>query len=204
MRDRCIRISRDRRERLAKMQGGGNLLANRRMRRTLAIVSFVVLGIVLPLHYELRKSNGQPLLLSHDGRTRQTLDVLRTQLECFHRDCRRYPTDHEGLWALMLNPGETNWHGPYVPKVPPDLWRHRYYYGCTNNTIYLWSAGPDGRPYTADDIQAPAPNLDYVRTSATKSAPKPVGEDTLIQLITTQRAQELMQQTQTNRQLDGK
>ena len=114
MRDRCIRISRDRRERLFRMQRGGNLLATRRMRRTLAIVAFVVLGVLLPMDYMLRKPGDPALVLTHEARTRQTLGVLRTELECFRRDCGRYPTDAEGLWALVLNPGLTNWCSSYV------------------------------------------------------------------------------------------
>ena len=192
MRDRCIRISRARRERLFRMQRGGGLLATRRMRRTLAIVSFVVLGVLLPMDYMLRKSGGEPPVLSSDGRTRQTLSVLRTKLECFHRDCGRYPTDTEGLWALVLNPGPTNWCGPYLTKIPPDLWRHRYFYGCTNDAVYLWSAGPDGIPHTADDIPAPPPDLVYVMTTATNEPPRPSGEETVVEIITTRRAQELM------------
>ena len=193
MRDRCIRISRARRERLFRMQRGGNILATRRMRRTLATVAFVVLGVLLPIDYMLHKSDRPTLVLTHDGRTRQTLSVLRTELECFRRDCGRYPTDTEGLWALVLNPGVTNWCGPYITQVPPDLWRHRYFYACTNNAVRLWSAGPDGIPNTADDIQAPPPDLDYVAT-ATNKPPAPDGEETVIEIITTQRAQELMGQ----------
>ena len=199
MRDRCIRISRDRRERLAKLQRGGGLLATRRMRRTLAIVAFVVLGILLPMDYMLHKTKGQELVLTYDGRTRQTLGVLRTKLECFHRDCGRYPTDREGLWALALNPGMTNWCGPYLMKIPPDLWRHRYYYGCTNDTAYLWSAGPDGVPNTADDIPAPLPDLVYVVRTATNGPPLLHSEDTTIEIITTRRARELLKQARTNR-----
>ena len=199
MRDRCIRISRDRRDRLFRMQRGGGLLATRRMRRTLAIVSFVVLGILLPLDYMMRRTGGQPPVLSYDGRTRQTLGVLRTKLECFRRDCGRYPADAEGLWALALNPGATNWGGPYLSKIPPDLWRHRYFYGCTNDTVRLWSAGPDGIPHTADDIPAPPPALVYVAATATNGPPRQIGEETVIEIITTRRAQELMGQARTNR-----
>lgn len=198
MRDRCIRISRDRRARLAKMQRGGGLLATRRMRRTLAIVSFVVLGVLLPLDYMLRKDGVSIPSLSRDDRTRQSLGVLRTKLECFYRDCGRYPTGQEGLWALVLNPGLTNWHGPYLTKVPPDLWRHRYNYSLSNDTVVLWSCGPDGQPYTADDMHAPPPDLVYVIQSATNDPPQPTGEETTIEIITTRRARDLIVQSGTN------
>jgi len=200
MRDRCIRISRDRRERLFRMQRGGNLLATRRMRRTLAIVAFVVLGVLLPMDYMLRKPGDPALVLTHEARTRQTLGVLRTELECFRRDCGRYPTDAEGLWALVLNPGLTNWCGPYVTKVPPDLWRHQYFYRCTNNTVEIWSSGPDGLPNTADDLHAPPPDLAYVAKTAQIGSPEQHSEDTAIEIITTRHARELLRQASpTNR-----
>ncbi len=175
------------------MQRGGNLLATRRMRRTLAIISFVVLGVLLPLDYMLRKTGGLPLSLTHDARTLQSLGVMRTKLECFRRDCGRYPTEHEGLWALALNPGVTNWRGPYLKQVPPDLWRRRYNYSETNGTITLWSAGPDAIPHTADDVIAPPPDMAYVAASATNEPPRPTGDETVIEIITSQRAQELLQ-----------
>jgi general secretion pathway protein G len=198
MRDRCIRISRDRRARLAKMQRGGSLLATRRMRRTLAIVSFVVLGVLLPLDYILRKDGGPMPSLSRDDRTRQSLGVLRTKLECFYRDCGRYPSGQEGLWALVLNPGLTNWHGPYLTKIPPDLWRHRYNYSLSNDTVVLWSCGPDGQPYTADDVSAPPPDLVYVIQTATNEPPQQTGEETTIELITSRHARELITRCGTN------
>ncbi len=193
MRDRCVRLSRERRERLGRMQRGGNLLATRRMRRTLAIVAFVVLGVLLPLDHMLRKNGGPPRFLTSDARTLQSLGVIRTKLECFHRDCGRYPTEQEGLWALALNPGVTNWRGPYLKQVPPDLWRRRYIYSETNGTISLWSAGPDTLPHTADDVVAPPPDMAYVAASATNEPPRPTGEETVIEIITSQRARELLQ-----------
>lgn len=199
MRDRCIRISRARRERLAKKHVSGSLLATRRMRRTMAIVGFVVLGILLPMNYMMRKKDGQIAPLTREGRTLQTLGVLRTKLECFRRDCGRYPTDREGLWALVLDPGHTNWHGPYLTKIPPDLWWRRYHYSCSNETVSLWSDGPDGLPYTPDDLHAPPPDLAHVAATATNQPPPRTSEDTYIEILTTRRAEEIMRQAHTNR-----
>jgi hypothetical protein len=199
MRDRCIRISRARRDRLAKMHVSGGLLATRRMRRTLTIVAFVVLGVLLPTDYMLRHKGSKELVYTHEGRTMLTLGTLRTQLECFRRDCGRYPTDLEGLWALRYDLGATNWHGPYVPKVPPDLWRNPYRYGCTNDAVCLWSDGPDGRPHTADDLQAPPPDLDYVRITATNLPRARTSEDAEISILTTRQAAEQLLRSVTNR-----
>jgi type II secretion system protein G len=192
MRDRCVRLSRERRERLGRMQQGGSLLGTRRMRRTLALVAFAVLGVLLPLNHMLRKHGGVPRFLNYDDRTRQSLGVLRFKLECFRRDCGRYPTEQEGLWALALNPGVTNWRGPYLTKIPPDLWRRRYIYSETNGAITLWSAGPDAIPHTADDLDAPLPDMAAVAADATNPPPVQTDEP-VIEIITSDRAHQLIQ-----------
>ena len=183
MRDRSIRINRDRRDRLWRMRKGDGLLATRRMRRTLAIVAFVVLGVFLPLHHLLNRTNPLPQL-SPEERATRNLGVLRTALECFHRDCSRYPTDAEGLLALVRNPAVPHWRGPYLRLLMPDPWRNDYFYGYTNKTVTLSSNGPDGMPGTADDIPAPPPDLAYVQATATNAPYQARGEDTFVEILT--------------------
>ncbi|MDD5520364.1 MAG: type II secretion system protein GspG [Kiritimatiellae bacterium] len=77
---------------------------------------------------------------------------LRMALEMFQRDCGRYPTTKEGIVALINNPGELTWKGPYVTFTRPDPWKHPYHYNFTNNTVILFSYGPDQTPNTADDV----------------------------------------------------
>ncbi len=82
---------------------------------------------------------------------------FETALDAFYIDTRRYPSQSEGLNALVASPAMmTNWHGPYVRSIPPDPWNRPYVYvipGVHNKTGFdLSSDGPDGRPGTADDI----------------------------------------------------
>jgi len=165
------------------MRKGDGLLATRRMRRTLAIVAFVVLGVFLPLHHLLNRTNPLPQL-SPEERATRNLGVLRTALECFHRDCSRYPTDAEGLLALVRNPAVPHWRGPYLRLLMPDPWRNDYFYGYTNKTVTLSSNGPDGMPGTADDIPAPPPDLAYVQATATNAPYQARGEDTFVEILT--------------------
>jgi general secretion pathway protein G len=92
---------------------------------------------------------------------REELQVLRTALEDFRRDCRRYPATAEGLEALVHNPGMRRWSGPYVNLIKPDPWTNRYLYAYEDGRVLLRSCGPDGTPETADDLTAeptaPAP-----------------------------------------------
>lgn len=85
---------------------------------------------------------------------------LRLPLESFKLSMGSYPTTEEGLQALVTAPGSNsgNWRGPYYEskEAPKDPWGtpYRYAYpGSHNTTRYdIWSAGPDKKDGTADDI----------------------------------------------------
>lgn len=65
-----------------------------------------------------------------------------------------YPKSLQDLVQKPRN--ATNWHGPYLDKIPVDPWGNTYFYDCPgkhNPDGYdLFSAGPDGRIGTEDDI----------------------------------------------------
>ena len=171
MRDRWIRSSRDRRDRLARMRRDTSVLGSRRLRFTLVVVAFVVLGVVLPLRYMTHESAAEKEL-PPDIRATQNLWALRTAIECFRRDCGRYPTTAEGLRSLVRPLAQLpSWKGPYIELLKPDYWRHPYVYQCTNDIPVLFSLGPDGRAGTADDIAAPLPDLSFVYDTTPSNAP---------------------------------
>ena len=66
---------------------------------------------------------------------------IKSALDSFRIDCDRYPTEGEGLAALLTAPsGLTDkWKGPYVPgsEVPKDPWGGTYIYQ------YPGSGSPD-------------------------------------------------------------
>ena len=121
------------------------------------VLSSVIVGRLLFTHV-----SDAPLLPSEqrafEVRCRKELQALRTGLEWFRAHCKRYPTDAEGLRALVRDPGVPGWHGYYVDQLPPDPWGHPYVYGCTNGTVYLRGSGADGIAGTADDIASPEPD----------------------------------------------
>jgi hypothetical protein len=60
----------------------------------------------------------------------------------------RYPSDGEGLQALIEAPGDAkNWDGPYLKKaVPRDPWGNDYSYSAGGQAGYeLGSLGADGK-----------------------------------------------------------
>jgi len=82
---------------------------------------------------------------------------LETALDLFQSDTGRYPTEQEGLDALLTAPKDiSNWNGPYIRKIRKDPWGNAYiyHYPPTHNksSIDLLSPGPDGKEGTPDDV----------------------------------------------------
>jgi general secretion pathway protein G len=83
--------------------------------------------------------------------------VLEGMIDAFQVDTGRFPTNDEGLRALVESPANVkNWQGPYIKKgVPNDPWGNPYVYrypGTHQQNGYdLFSMGPDGRE-GGDDI----------------------------------------------------
>ena len=82
---------------------------------------------------------------------------IKTALDRYKLDNGRYPIGTNGLLQLhQKTDGATNWSGPYLDKIPVDPWGNQYFYECpgnhNTNGYDLFSAGPDGRMGTEDDI----------------------------------------------------
>jgi general secretion pathway protein G len=117
------------------------------------LVIMLVLGGLFVARLRVRPARGRDPAI----KARRDLYALRVAVERFRLDCGRYPASAEGLKALVLDPPAPGWRGPYVNLVRPDPWRRPYLYAVTGGAVDVRSAGPDGRPYTADDIGSPAP-----------------------------------------------
>jgi type II secretion system protein G len=79
---------------------------------------------------------------------------IKSALDAYQVDNGRYPKSLQDL--IQQASDASNWHGPYLEKFPVDPWGHKYIYaypGKHNPNGYdLFSAGPDGKPGTGDDI----------------------------------------------------
>ena len=94
-----------------------------------------------------------PQVLKYLGRAKEDVvkvqeDALGTSLDLFMLDVGRYPTQQEGLPALVANPGGLQtWHGPYLKAtvVPNDPWGRPYQYRIPgqNGDYDLWTLGAD-------------------------------------------------------------
>ena len=83
------------------------------------------------------------------------IDALAKSLDTFRLDVGRYPSNEEGLRALMVRPESvTGWNGPYLKKeIPLDPWKnaYAYTYPVANGDFQIKSLGKDGRPGGADE-----------------------------------------------------
>jgi general secretion pathway protein G len=95
-----------------------------------------------------------PQVLKYLGRAKEDVvkvqtQALQTSLDLYLLDIGRYPTDQEGLQALVQQPpGLDQWHGPYVTKASSliDPWGRPYVYHQQGQQgdYDLYSLGPDG------------------------------------------------------------
>jgi len=81
---------------------------------------------------------------------------IKSAIDQFEQDNGNYP---KSLQDLVQPPADAkNWRGPYFTptNLPTDPWGNPYIYeypGKHNKNGYdLFSAGPDGKPGTKDDI----------------------------------------------------
>jgi len=92
-------------------------------------------------------------------RAKSDIQTLTMQLELYQAMNGFLPSTEQGLLALVAapttNPKPTHWM-KLIGKAPLDPWGHPYLYknpGIHNPNSYdIYSAGPDGKPDTNDDI----------------------------------------------------
>ena len=82
------------------------------------------------------------------------MENLGSALDLFYLDAGRYPSNEEGLTALVQQPASVSfWNGPYLKTktVPKDPWGHDYLYRShgQDGPYHVGSLGPDGRESSA-------------------------------------------------------
>jgi general secretion pathway protein G len=89
---------------------------------------------------------------THDARVgsaQASVAELRSALERFYIHMDRYPTNEEGLNALVEPPAGSadQWRGPYIERLRLDPWGNPFQYrvpGSQNRAFDVWSRGADG------------------------------------------------------------
>jgi general secretion pathway protein G len=112
------------------------------------MVVVVILGILAVLIV--------PRVLGRSDEARQAaakhdIATLMQSLKLYHLDNGRYPTNDQGLQALVAKPSSapvpSNWK-PYLDKLPKDPWGNTYQYLSpgVHSEIDVFSLGADGQP----------------------------------------------------------
>lgn len=97
-----------------------------------------------------------PQVLKYLGRAKTNsahiqIESLAGALDLFRLDVGRYPTQTEGLQALLEHPtGLDTWNGPYLKQksIPLDPWNRPYTYKIPGDhgEYDLYTLGADGAP----------------------------------------------------------
>lgn len=142
-------ISAERLRAAARRRSGGSALRDTKGGFTLVelLVVLVILGLVMGLV--------GPKVLGYLGSSREKtvhlqIESFASALDLFYLDYGRYPTNSEGLQALVKRPGSSShWSGPYLKQanIPVDPWGNPYEYHVPGKAgpYSITSAGPDGR-----------------------------------------------------------
>lgn len=76
------------------------------------------------------------------------IGMLMASLDSYRLDVGHYPSQNEGLEALVVDPGEDKWDGPYLKKgLPKDPWDNDYVYANpgSHGEVDISSLGADLR-----------------------------------------------------------
>jgi len=104
-----------------------------------------------------------PKMIGRVGESRQTvakqqIEGFSSALEMFKLDTTKYPTQEQGLDALVTEPqGVSNWKGPYLKKkfIPKDPWgnNYTYIYPGEHGDFDIVSYGADGNTGGEDEAK---------------------------------------------------
>jgi general secretion pathway protein G len=83
------------------------------------------------------------------ARTASDIRQIESALKFYRLDNYRYPTQSQGLQALITAPSgseATSWNGPYLETVPKDAWKQDYRYanpGTHGKPVEVYTLGAD-------------------------------------------------------------
>ena len=133
-----------------RWEGVMSVTDTRNSERGFTLIELIVVLVILSLLAAVVVPNiYKHLSTSRSQIARVQIGEFESALSLFAFDVGRYPTQAEGLEALVSNPGNLpSWNGPYLKKaLPMDPWGKPYVYripGTHGIEFDLFSYGPDG------------------------------------------------------------
>ena len=132
----------------------------RRMRTGFSMVELMAVLIILGLLFALVAGNVMGKVdKAKETTTKANLKSLHNAVKSFRMDTGRYPTEDEGLYALIEAPMdlETYPEEGYLDttELPMDAWGNEYIfelYPESGKPFVIRSLGPDGELDTEDDL----------------------------------------------------
>lgn len=116
-----------------------------------AFIVLAVVGAVLVKRVNRAVEDDRPY--PHYSALR-SLNHLATALGRYRFHVGAYPTEAQGLKALIEDPGEKGWLGPYIVQLKRDPWGTPYVYAVKpDGSLDVFTAGPDLKPGTPDDLR---------------------------------------------------
>ncbi len=157
-----------------------------RLRPALLLVVVAAVGVSWGVLTSLRPEVEEVAELYRRALTGQRLAEVAEAAEAYKKDVGRYPTEEEGLRALVVDPGDgANWFGPYLGEsyveggAVVDVAGRPLRYRVSEEGRVIIAVGEDGEEGTADDVEfylekgsrpraeVPVPDLQgFLRTGA--------------------------------------
>jgi len=137
-------------------------------RKAFTLIEVVLVILILAMlagasivgYTKIKERADRDLAVSLVGQAADAVDMFRLHLN-------RYPTDEEGLQALVQKPDDEKeaekWSGPYLKNgvIPVDPWNNELKYQLLTSSgdeigppFRVFSYGPDGQEGTEDDISS--------------------------------------------------
>ena len=123
------------------------------------LIEIMVVVIIIGILISLVGTNIFPALEETEiTATEFQLKQIENSLSMYRMKNARYPSNEEGLEALMKPPGGES---AYMDSIPKDSWGNEYQYRAPgqNGDYDLWSLGRDGQE-GGDGIDADITNWD--------------------------------------------
>lgn len=144
---------------LQSNRGARRMMRARSHRKGFTLIEVLLVLIILVIIGSLAANvfTGTQDRASINAAQTQVTTLVPTAINLYRLHMNKYPSKLEELWEKPSDQDEQEmWGGPYLEPLKPDPWGNAYEYlaeGKHNSDKYdFWSAGPDGKSGTEDDI----------------------------------------------------